>query len=335
MKNRPLNDIKLIKMDYEPLVSVCVITYNSSAFVLETLESIKKQSYKNVELIVSDDCSTDNTIEICEEWIQHNKSRFVSVNLISTTSNMGVAGNCNNAYSNAHGEWIKGLAGDDKLFPDSILEYVRFVNTMPSCRVCFAKLAFWGSDEKMLEAIRRRYETNYYSCFLLSQRQQLEMILKKLFVPGPGLFMQKKLWLEVGGYDEKYPFCEEYPFTYNVLALGEKFFLVDKELVQYRISMQSLSHEKSDRISKRVFDDFYRYFKDVRRFNLIKSGYVFEALHQTISLYNVSISYKDRKYCGYIAKCLFIFSPKSYHIGVSRCFKKGKNILLNFFNRKM
>ena len=47
-------------MDSPPLVSVIVISYNSSETVLETLESVKKQTYQNIELIVSDDCSTDN-----------------------------------------------------------------------------------------------------------------------------------------------------------------------------------------------------------------------------------------------------------------------------------
>ncbi|MDR0890977.1 MAG: glycosyltransferase [Endomicrobium sp.] len=55
-------------MENNPLVSVCVITYNSSKYVLETLESIKTQTYQNIELIVSDDCSTDDTVEVCENY---------------------------------------------------------------------------------------------------------------------------------------------------------------------------------------------------------------------------------------------------------------------------
>lgn len=54
---------------YNPLVSVIVITYNSAKYVLETLESIRVQSYQNIELIISDDCSKDNTIDICRNWI--------------------------------------------------------------------------------------------------------------------------------------------------------------------------------------------------------------------------------------------------------------------------
>lgn len=57
----------------QPLVSVSVITYNSAKTVLETLESIKAQTYQNLELIVSDDCSTDNTVELCRNWIEQNK----------------------------------------------------------------------------------------------------------------------------------------------------------------------------------------------------------------------------------------------------------------------
>ena len=52
-----------------PLVSVVIITYNSEKTIIETLESIKNQTYKNIELIISDDFSKDNTVEICKQCI--------------------------------------------------------------------------------------------------------------------------------------------------------------------------------------------------------------------------------------------------------------------------
>ncbi len=66
-----------------PLVSVCIITYNSAKFVVEALESIKSQTYKNIELIISDDCSTDNTIELCKQWISDNGKCFVNCELLT------------------------------------------------------------------------------------------------------------------------------------------------------------------------------------------------------------------------------------------------------------
>ena len=73
-----------------PLVSVPVITYNSSKTVLETLDSIYNQTYQNLELIVSDDCSTDNTVGICREWIEAHKKRFVRTELLTVEKNTGV-----------------------------------------------------------------------------------------------------------------------------------------------------------------------------------------------------------------------------------------------------
>ncbi len=58
------------------LVSVLVITYNSEKYVIETLNSIKNQTYNNLELIISDDNSQDNTINLCEHWVNENKSFF-------------------------------------------------------------------------------------------------------------------------------------------------------------------------------------------------------------------------------------------------------------------
>lgn len=64
-------------LDVSHLVSICVITYNSSKYVIETLNSLLLQTYHPLEVIVSDDCSTDNTPSICQEWVNRNKHNFV------------------------------------------------------------------------------------------------------------------------------------------------------------------------------------------------------------------------------------------------------------------
>ena len=68
------------------IVSVVVITYNSADYVLETLESIKKQTYKNIELIITDDKSKDNTIEICNKWLDENSKEFIKSRIIITAN---------------------------------------------------------------------------------------------------------------------------------------------------------------------------------------------------------------------------------------------------------
>ena len=61
--------MNLFNTEKNPIVSVVVVTYNSAKYVLETLESIKDQTYPNLSLVISDDCSTDNTVKLCRKCI--------------------------------------------------------------------------------------------------------------------------------------------------------------------------------------------------------------------------------------------------------------------------
>jgi len=63
------------------LVSIIVVTYNSSKFITETLNSVSNQTWEDIELIITDDCSEDDTIEICRKWLKKNKDRFSSVQI--------------------------------------------------------------------------------------------------------------------------------------------------------------------------------------------------------------------------------------------------------------
>ena len=83
----------------QPLVSVPVVTYNSANTILETLESIKAQTYPNIELIISDDCSTDNTIELCLEWLELYKERFTRTEVLTVEKNTGVSANVNRCWN--------------------------------------------------------------------------------------------------------------------------------------------------------------------------------------------------------------------------------------------
>ena len=112
-----------------PLVSICVITYNSSKYVIETLESAKNQSYPNIELVITDDGSTDNTADVCKKWVAENRQFFKNVVELYNPSNSGVSANCNKGISVCNGEWIKLIAGDDILLIDCIKTYVEFVES--------------------------------------------------------------------------------------------------------------------------------------------------------------------------------------------------------------
>ncbi len=252
-----------------PLVSVSVITYNSSKYVLETLESIKAQTYQNIELIISDDCSKDNTVEICQQWVEQNKERFVRAVLITSLTNTGVSANCNRSKNACKGEWIKGIAGDDLLMPDCVENYVNYINEHPDTVLVFGRVEAFGASEE----INEHYTNNVfdYSFFDLDIKNQLDyLIFKGNCVPASTCFSNPKKMEELGiTNDERIPLLEDWPKWINVLNKGIKLHFMDKTIVKYRIHEGSLSTSRraSSRMvySDYLFTLYYRYPKWVER----------------------------------------------------------------------
>lgn len=226
-----------------PLVSIVIITYNSSTTIIETLDSIKKQTYKNIELIISDDCSKDNTVELAHKWIEINGKRFVRSILLESKTNTGVAPNANRGNKMATGEWIKNLAGDDTFEINAIEEYVKFC-AKNNCNICCAKLNTFGEDEKANKANSLFLQRMYADLQLPTREKQYKTSLKRHLMPGPGIFIKKAFLEEIGGYNEKYPLTEEYDFELRVLD-NTKFYFLDKALINWRIRPDSLCHKKN------------------------------------------------------------------------------------------
>lgn len=237
----------------EPLVSVPVITYNSSEYIIEGLESIKAQTYKNIELIISDDCSTDNTVELCREWLDKNKHCFVRVELVTTDKNTGVAGNCNRAIYACKGEWVKILSGDDKFLPYTIEGYIDYITKHKEVNICFAPLKLFGKNKKFVAEASLNFE-EYYNDIKKDLPKQKELILKKMFIPGPGIFFKKKVWEKVNGYDENYPFAEEYPFFDKVILGEERVFFVPQKLYLYQVDENSLGRSGGKGVIRHIRD---------------------------------------------------------------------------------
>ena len=214
----------------QPLVSIIVITYNSSKYVLETLESAKAQTYKNIELIISDDCSKDRTLEICENWIKQNQARFIRTELIVSSKNTGIAPNCNRGLKKAKGEWIKMIAGDDILTKDCIRIFVDYCKLNKSAKFVFSDcLPFCGNEFK--NAIRMPVDFAEAD----AEHQLLYMLKKGNFIQGPTSFLKTKTLNSLGGYNETIPFSEDFPLWLKATHMGYKLHFISKICSFYRI----------------------------------------------------------------------------------------------------
>ena len=210
-------------MENKPLVSIVVITYNSSEYVLETLESAKAQTYTNIELIVSDDCSTDETVSICKKWFEANKDRFVNTIMVEAEINSGVPANANRGLAECKGEWIKFIAGDDILVSTGIEEFVKKYEGGGDLVVCDLQ-RFHVDKETGGEIYGGIYPNEKRRKMLhFDLVTQQKSILTSFFIVTPALLIRHRLFDEIGGYDEEYRYMEDYPFAYKCLYNNHKF----------------------------------------------------------------------------------------------------------------
>ena len=95
------------------LISVVVLSYNSQSTIIETLDSIKAQTYKDIEIVVADDHSSDNTVAYIQKWQSDND--FSALRIVTSPENTGVTANANRGVRAAKGNAVKIIAGDDTL----------------------------------------------------------------------------------------------------------------------------------------------------------------------------------------------------------------------------
>lgn len=230
-------------MKDKTLVSICVISYNSSAFILETLESAKKQSYTNIELIISDDGSKDNTVEVCKKWLTQNADFFQRTELITTDQNTGIPANCNRALRAARGEWIKLIAADDILLENCLDDNLAYIQKNPETQILFSAMhPFLAENEekKFLEPVK----LSQSFLDLNADQQFIEIIFGKMAGITPTAFIAKKLYEKLHYYDEEYKLAEDYPFWLKCTANQHRFVSMNKLTVLYRLHDQSTAIAK-------------------------------------------------------------------------------------------
>ena len=250
------------------LVSAVVVTYNSADTVIETLDSIYNQTYPRIELIVSDDYSTDNTREIVREWCKTHRQRFERVLLRNPKRNLGVARNFNHAIAQANGKWIAEVAGDDIWLPQCIEHKIDYV-IEHDCEIVLTRIEPFGRESKNLNNIKARCKRGY-QMLCKDVDMQYDKIMEDCFVFGPmGGFFQKEFFEKWGKYDESYPCTEDYPFYFKLIENGYQMPFLNKTLVKYRVTDDSLS-QSNEYVLNGLTKSAMKFFYKKRLWNLLK-----------------------------------------------------------------
>ena len=217
------------------LVSVIMSVHNNEATVNTAIESILDQSYKNIELIITDDCSSDNSLSIIKKYIDKK-----NVKLIENSENKGLTKSLNSMIKVAQGKFIARQDADDISLFNRIQVQVDLINKF--------NLDFVSSRAISLQT--KKYIPNI--SFNLPYKFLIRY--KNPFIHGT-LIIKKNVLLELGNYDERFKYAQDYKLMIDALDKQYKYKVLRKPyyLLNTRNNISNL------------FRDEQKYFADCAR----------------------------------------------------------------------
>ncbi|MGI0496809.1 glycosyltransferase family 2 protein [Limnospira platensis] len=235
-----------------PLVSVCIPTYNGERFVAEAIASVLSQTYSRIELIISDDDSTDETVAIAH-FFQQNSSQEIRV--ITNQNQRGIAGNCNHCITEAKGKYIKFLFQDDLLAPQCVEKMVDLAEKYPDIALVFSRREMFfdpGSetdpylmivyqDFQNLPAGWSQLKPVQWGRDLLSDPRLLEHPINKIGEPTTVL-LRGEVCDRLGGFDPHLNQLVDLDLWWRIMAAYQVGF-IDETLSYFRLHQHQKTYQ--------------------------------------------------------------------------------------------
>lgn len=242
-------------MEKKPLISVVIACYNAEKFIEETLNSVYKQTYEKIEIVISDDHSNDSTVQLVYKWIESHRERFFNVIIITSEKNTGVAVNFDRATRRATGEWIKIMGGDDLLPPQALSNYIAYVEKQDIRTILCAKSASFKESNGHIKITDVKPDPYTKYVFGLPAKEQYHKMLYEYVILIPvSMFISKELYEKVGYYDTTFPYIDDQPLFLKLTYEGVKIHFCDGFIgYMHRTSIDSISQTTCGLMNKRAF----------------------------------------------------------------------------------
>jgi len=241
-----------------PLVSVICVCYNHERFVKEAMESALNQTYDHVEVIITDDNSTDNSVKKILALVDQNPG----IQFLKNEENIGHNRTFNKAFQKSRGEYIIDLAADDVLMPSRVQEGVVKIQQMDeSYGVHFSDAQIINEDSGLI-GVHSRNTRTVRKLKEIPQGDVFADILRHYFICPPTIMCKRDVLDKLGGYDESLDY-EDFDFLVRS-SRNFRFCYSPKQLVKRRIVKGSKSviqdlkghpyHESTLRVCEKALD---------------------------------------------------------------------------------
>ncbi len=214
--------------------SIIVPSYNASAYVKDAVDSALAQTYKDTEVIVVDDGSTDNTKQVLEPYIRGNKIKYIY------QANKGLSGARNTGIKAAKGEYIALLDADDLFLPEKMEKQVAHLESNPECDVSYCDLYHFNDGEP---DVLLKLDYRYYS-----GKDVLPNLLRSSFIAPVTVVFRKSVFDKFGLFDEKMrQYAEDLEFWLRLSYEGAQICFLPEILAKLRLrgegNIQSLENQ--------------------------------------------------------------------------------------------
>lgn len=223
----------MIPIKIEPPVTVIAVCFNHSRFLHECLNSIAAQTMQDFQLIIADDCSSDDSAELIQTWLAAHRP---DATFIRHSRNAGLCKTLNEALSHALGQFISMIATDDAWEPEKIERQVALMQKSS------AAVAVVYSDASRMNEAGQRLDKDFIEAHTPECKRPSGQIFTDLanrnFIPAMATLIRRKALLDVGPYDERLTY-EDYDMWLR-LAARYDFLYCPAILARYRIVSTSL-----------------------------------------------------------------------------------------------
>ncbi len=237
-----------------PEISVIMSVYNSERFLKESLDSILSQSFKDFELIITDDSSTDGTLKILEDYT----SKDPRIILVANKTNAGLTKNLNSMISVAKGKYLARLDADDISLPERLEKQYRYMQDNPSVGVLGTDGSIFGDKRKTIVIDRPHEHREIKAAFAFENL----LIHSSAFIR-MSLLEEKNI-----RYDENYKIIQDYELWTRLITETE-FRILDEKLVNYRVSETNISTttEKKENYRENILKKIYSNYFSANKFS--------------------------------------------------------------------
>ena len=228
-------------------VSVIIPCYNYACYLTEAVESVINQTYKNFEIIIVNDGSTDNTKQVAEGLIKQYPDYAIEV---INQENKGVVAARNIGVKKAKGQYILCLDADDKIEPTYLEKTVKVLDTDPEVGFVYTWIHQIGEVDRIIKQ---------------DPAWGLDRLKTGINHIHSATIFRKKAWQEVEGFNPNMLGCEDLDFWISILEKGYKGKLIEEPLTYYRIHKSSRFQSKTirylDKIKEQIRENHPNLYK--------------------------------------------------------------------------